>query len=108
ILVTETIWDEGIEGLKQQGFSRYYDQTLSQEREKLLSIISEYDGLIIRNQTNVDKELLQKATNLKVIGRLGVGLDNVDTNEARKQGMKVVAANSVTATTGAEYVMAEM
>lgn len=108
ILVTETIWDEGIEGLKQQRFSIYYDQILSQEREKLLSIISEYDGLIIRNQTNVDKELLQKGTNLKVIGRLGVGLDNVDTNEARKQGIKVVAAKHANATSVAEYVMAVM
>lgn len=85
ILITELIWDRGIERLEQEGYSIDYDKELGRDREKLLSIISNYDGLIVRNETKVDSELLDKGTNLKVIGRLGVGLDNIDLNTARNK-----------------------
>ncbi len=108
ILITELIWDIGIEVLKKKGYSVHYDQQLEKDREKLLSVIADYDGLIVRNRTVVDAELLEKATNLKVIGRLGVGLDNIRLDEATEKGIKVVAAKHANATSVAEYVMASM
>ncbi|WP_080873097.1 hydroxyacid dehydrogenase [Oceanobacillus timonensis] len=108
ILVTELIWNQGIEKLEQEGYAIDYDKELGRNREKLLSIISNYDGLIVRNETKVDSELLDKGTNLKVIGRLGVGLDNIDLKTARDKNMTVVAAKHANATSVAEYVLSAM
>ena len=47
-------------------------------REKLLEIVSDVDGIIVRSATTIDRELMQKAVRLKVVGRAGVGVDNVD------------------------------
>lgn len=108
ILITELIWDQGIERLEQEGYSIDYDKELGRDREKLLSIISNYDGLIVRNETKVDSELLDKGTNLKVIGRLGVGLDNIDLNTARNKKIPVIAAKHANATSVSEYVLSAM
>src|SRR5699024_3373980 len=108
ILITELIWNEGIEALKEKGFTVNYDPSLSKNRKKLLCILPEYDGLIVRNQTQVDKDLLKKGKDLKVIGRLGVGLDNIDLQEVNKRKIKVVAAKHANATSVAEYVMASI
>jgi D-3-phosphoglycerate dehydrogenase len=51
---------------------------LGKDKEKLLEIIGEYDGLAIRSATKVTEKLIAAATNLKVIGRAGIGVDNVD------------------------------
>jgi len=108
ILITELIWEIGIKELEKKGFSIDYDKELGRDRNKLLSLISKYEGIIVRNETMVDSELLEKARNLKVIGRLGVGLDNIDLHEARTKGIKVVAAKHANATSVAEYVIAAM
>lgn len=108
ILITELMWDVGIKELEQKGFTVHYDKNLSKNRSKLLSIISEYDGLIVRNQTKIDKELLEKANKLRGIGRLGVGLDNIDLQAAKRQQIKVVTAKNGNATSVSEYVLATM
>jgi len=108
ILVTELIWNQGIERLEQEGYSIDYDKELGRDREELLSIISNYDGLIVRNETKVDSELLDKGANLKVIGRLGVGLDNIDLNSARNKNIPVIAAKHANATSVSEYVLSAM
>lgn len=108
ILITELIWEQGIEKLKEKGHSVDYDKKLGRNREKLLSLIPEYDALIVRNETKVDIELLDKGTNIKVIGRLGVGLDNIDIKAVRDKDIKVVAAKNANATSVAEYVMSAL
>ncbi|MBX9972503.1 hydroxyacid dehydrogenase [Cytobacillus firmus] len=108
ILITELIWKEGIEELINNGFQVDYEENLWSNREELLSKINIYDGLIVRNQTNVDRELMAAGTQLKVIGRLGVGLDNIDTTSAKKMGIPVVYAKNANATSVAEYVMMAM
>lgn len=104
-LITEIIWNEGIEELTKQGFEIDYDETLWKQREKLLEMVKDYDAIIVRNQTKVDFELLEAGTRLKVVGRLGVGLDNIDTSTAQKRGIQVVYARHANATSVAEYVM---
>lgn len=108
ILITEVIWEEGIQALERAGISVDYDQELGRNRAELLSVISNYDGLIVRNETKVDSEMLEKGDKLKVVGRLGVGLDNIDLHIARKKDIKVVAAKHANATSVAEYVLAAM
>jgi D-3-phosphoglycerate dehydrogenase len=100
------MWEEGLKELENQGLEVDYDKDIWEKRETLLEKIGEYDALIVRNQTKVNQELLFQGTNLKVIGRLGVGLDNIDVVEAKERGISVVMARHANATSVAEYVMA--
>ena len=108
ILISEMIWQEGISELEQNGFQVDYDESLWKKREELLAVIGEYDALIVRNQTRVDKELLEKGTQLKIVGRLGVGLDNIEVKAAKDKGVKIVFARHANATSVSEYVMAAL
>ena len=73
--------------------------------KKISNIISEYSGLIVRNKTQVNKILLDKAKNLKFIGRLGVGLDNINLNNCKKLKIHVQPATGMNADAVAEYVI---
>ncbi|WP_174612832.1 hydroxyacid dehydrogenase [Virgibacillus ihumii] len=108
ILVTELMWYDGIEELKRNGHSVDYDKQLGRKRTELLDLVPSYDALIVRNETKVDPELLDAAKNTKVIGRLGVGLDNIDLEAAKARNMPVIPAVHANATSVAEYVMAAM
>ncbi|WP_318153029.1 hydroxyacid dehydrogenase [Metabacillus arenae] len=105
MLVTEVMWEKGLQELKEFGLEVVYNESLWKDREELLNTLHLYDGLIVRNQTKVDQELLSAALHLKVIGRLGVGLDNIDVKAAKNHGAKVVYARNANATSVAEYVM---
>ncbi|WP_066293857.1 hydroxyacid dehydrogenase [Bacillus sp. FJAT-29937] len=106
VLVTEVMWEEGLVELKRLGFDVHYDPHLWDDRGALLSQVNDVDALIVRNQTKVDKELLEKAPELKVIGRLGVGLENIAVDDAKKRGIQTVVPRFANATSVAEYVMA--
>ncbi|ALX50189.1 hydroxyacid dehydrogenase [Lentibacillus amyloliquefaciens] len=108
ILVTELMWDDGIEELRKLGYTVDYDMELGRKREELLKLLPEYDALIVRNETRVDTEFLDAAKNTRVIGRLGVGLDNIDLEAAKERDIPVIAAKNANATSVAEYVMAAM
>jgi D-3-phosphoglycerate dehydrogenase len=84
----------------------HYDSTLVNNREALLKAVQGAQVLIVRNKTRVDKELLESAPNLSVIGRLGVGIDNIDVVTAKPHGVKVIVARGCNAPSVAEYVMA--
>lgn len=108
ILVTELMWQDGIDTLKQKGYTVDYDKELSRKREELLRLLPEYDALIVRNETKVDTQFLEAAKKTQVIGRLGVGLDNIDLQGARDRHIPVISARNANATSVAEYVMAAM
>src|SRR5215475_6007844 len=75
-------------------------------REKLLEIVPEADGLIVRSSTSVDRELLSKAAQLKVVGRAGVGIDNVDLEAATEHGVLVMNSPGGSTMTTAEHTIA--
>ena len=75
-------------------------------REKLLALVPEVDGIIVRSATVVDKELIQKATRLRVVGRAGVGVDNVDIDAATENGVLVMNSPGGSTTTTAEHAIA--
>ncbi|GGK00867.1 hypothetical protein GCM10007063_23980 [Lentibacillus kapialis] len=108
ILVTELMWEDGIEELRRLGYSVDYDMELSRKREELLNLVPKYDALIVRNETRVDPEFLDAAKKAKVIGRLGVGLDNINLEAAKERNIPVIPAKNANATSVAEYVMAAM
>ncbi|MFM1652614.1 hydroxyacid dehydrogenase [Brevibacillus sp. B_LB10_24] len=107
VLITEFIWPEGLDRIREYA-EVDYDQTLWRDEVRLLQKAREADALIVRNQTRVDRALLQAGSNLKVIGRLGVGLDNIDLDSAGALRIKVVYAKNANAVSVAEYVMAAM
>ncbi len=103
VLVTEKINEVGIKNLIDAGLE--VDERITITRDEVLSIIPNYDGLIVRSGTKVDKELLEKAINLKVVGRAGTGLDNVDIEYAKNRGIAVVNAPNANSIAAAEHTI---
>jgi len=88
IIVTERIAEEGIQYLKDKGYE--VDVKYGISHEELLDIIGEYDAIIVRSVTKVNAELIERAKNLKVAGRAGNGIDNIDVNACTQKGIIVV------------------
>ena len=103
-LITDPVEKECIERLSAAGIEvvEAYDLT----KESLLEKISEYDILIVRSKTKVDKQVIERATKLKIIGRVGVGLDNIDVEEASKREIKIVSTPEASTVAVAELVFA--
>ena len=76
-----------------------------QNKDYLEKEIEQFDGVIVRNKTKLDKFLLEKALKLKFIGRLGVGLDNIDTEYCKNNNIFVQPATGMNADSVAEYVI---
>src|SRR5512139_2227270 len=88
IIVTERIADEGVNYLRDCGFT--VDTRYGISHAELLGIIENYDAIIVRSVTKVNKELVEKGVNLKVAGRAGNGIDNIDVPACTKKGIIVV------------------
>ena len=73
--------------------------------EELRGMIASYDGLVIRSATKVTKDIIESATNLKVIGRAGIGLDNVDIQAATQRGIVVMNTPEGNTITTAEHTL---
>ncbi len=84
------------------------DEITGKTPEELKAIIGEYDGLAIRSSTKVTKEILEAATNLKVVGRAGIGVDNVDIPSASAKGVVVMNTPFGNSITTAEHAIALM
>jgi D-3-phosphoglycerate dehydrogenase len=91
VLVTESIAGREMDQLR-SAFDVTYDPELFKSPERVRQLIPQYRALIVRNQTQVTADLIRTGTNLRVIGRAGVGLDNVDAEAASKAGVVVVYA----------------
>ena len=104
ILITEFIDKNSLDDLN-NNFEIKFDEKLWEKEEQLLEIIKDYDGLIVRNKTQVNKKILSNAKNLKFIGRLGVGLDNIDTEFCKSKNIHVQPATGMNADSVAEYVI---
>lgn len=89
VLIAERIDDAGIELLKREV---EVDVCIDIPRKELLEKIHDYEGLIIRSDNKVDKELMEKAVKLKIVGRAGNGVDNIDVEEATRRG--IIVANT--------------
>ncbi|WP_018467130.1 hydroxyacid dehydrogenase [Calidithermus timidus] len=108
ILVCEFITPSGLERLRHSGVEVHYDPDLWKDRGALKARLAEASALIVRNQTRVDAELLSAGPKLRVVGRLGVGLDNINRADLEARGVKLYFARGINAVGVAEYVMAAM
>ena len=104
ILISELNWPRGISLLEAAG-NVTYDKTIFKDRPRLLAALADVDALIVRNQTQVNSDLLGAAPKLKVVGRLGVGLDNLDLSALRERNVTVVTGGTANAISVAEYAM---
>jgi D-3-phosphoglycerate dehydrogenase / 2-oxoglutarate reductase len=105
VLVTEKLADPGVE-LLQNEFD--VDVLLGLSPEELLEKIGDYDGLIIRSATKVTAEVIERADNLKAIGRAGIGVDNIDIDAATKRGILVANAPESNTVAAAEHTLGLM
>ena len=104
VLITDSLSTEGIRSLEDAGF--YVKMDASLDGEALKKEIVNYDGLIIRSGTNVTKDIIENAENLKLIGRAGVGVDNVDVEAATRKGIVVMNTPSGNTISACEHTWA--
>lgn len=105
IIVTDEVAPEGLALLAQDPRVQI-DVRLGLKKDELLSVIGDYDAIITRSGTNVDKDLLDAGKKLKLVARAGVGIDNVDLDHASSRGVIVVNAPFGNTNSAAEHAMA--
>ena len=103
VLVSDRLSEAGIQALAEHA---EVDVRSGLSPNDLAEIIPEYDALVIRSATQVTADLIERAENLKVIGRAGIGLDNVDVDAATRHGIMVVNAPQSNILSAAEHTMA--
>lgn len=106
ILITDRIHNDGVVYLRDKGFE--VDERLELKGNELIDIVPEYEVLIVRSKTKVTKEVIQAGKKLLLIGRAGVGLDNVDTSIAAEMNIKVLNTPDASTSSVAELVMGLM
>ncbi|MFJ4288401.1 hydroxyacid dehydrogenase [Cupriavidus sp. NPDC089707] len=104
ICISEFMDDAAVQALR-AGFDLRYEPGWVDRRAELLDALPGAQALIVRNRTQVDAALLAGAPSLRVVGRLGVGLDNIDVDACRERGIRVIPAAGANARSVAEYVV---
>ncbi|MEQ1952737.1 phosphoglycerate dehydrogenase [Mesorhizobium sp. CN2-181] len=108
VLVSDKLSTTAVQIFRDRGVEVDYLPDLGKDKDKLLEVIGQYDGLAIRSATKVTEKLIAAATNLKVIGRAGIGVDNVDIPAASRRGIIVMNTPFGNSITTAEHAIAMM
>ncbi|MBX3597517.1 MAG: phosphoglycerate dehydrogenase [Rhizobiaceae bacterium] len=106
VLVSDKLSPTAVQIFKDRGVEVDYLPDLGKDKDKLLEAIDQYDGLAIRSATKVTEKLIAAASNLKVIGRAGIGVDNVDIPAASRRGIIVMNTPFGNSITTAEHAIA--
>jgi (S)-sulfolactate dehydrogenase len=104
IVITEFMDDAALAGFV--GYDVVYDKSLHARPDEIARVAAEARALVVRNQTQVRGALLQSCRRLEAVGRLGVGLDNIDVEACRARGVEVLPATGANDVAVAEYVIA--
>ena len=108
VLVSDKLSETAVQIFRDRGIDVTFDPTIGKDKERLLEVIGDYDGLAIRSATKVSDKVLDHAPNLKVIGRAGIGVDNVDIPAASRKGVIVMNTPFGNSITTAEHAIAMM
>ncbi|MEP3845900.1 MAG: phosphoglycerate dehydrogenase [Paracoccaceae bacterium] len=108
VLISDKLSEAAVQIFRDRGIDVDFMPDLGKDKEKLAEIIGNYDGLAIRSATRVTPTIIEKATNLKVIGRAGIGTDNIDKEAASKKGVIVMNTPFGNMITTAEHAIAMM
>ena len=106
VLISDSLAPVGVEILEKAGLE--VDIKTGMTPDEIKAVIGDYDGLVIRSATQVTEDLLESAGRLRVVGRAGIGLDNVDIPAASEKGVVVMNAPDGNATTAAEHAISMM
>ena len=108
VLVSDKLSDTAVQIFRDRGVDVTFNPELGKDKPRLAEVIADFDGLAIRSATKVTEKLLDRADNLKVIGRAGIGVDNVDLRAATRKGVIVMNTPFGNAITTAEHAIAMM
>ena len=108
VLISDALSPAAVQIFKDRGIDVDFQPALGKDKDKLAAIIGDYDGLAIRSASKVTPAILANATNLKVIGRAGIGVDNVDIPAATAKGIIVMNTPFGNSITTAEHAIAMM
>ncbi|MGR6429385.1 phosphoglycerate dehydrogenase [Rhizobium sp. PAMB 3182] len=108
VLVSDELSETAVQIFRDRGVEVDFMPKLGKDKEKLLELIPQYDGLAIRSATKATEKLIEAAANLKVIGRAGIGVDNVDIPAASRRGIIVMNTPFGNSITTAEHAIALM
>ena len=106
ILISDKLQEKGIKIFEDNGFEVVKNFTIT--KDELKQEIGDYDGIVIRSRTKLTDDVLENAKNLKVIGRAGVGLDNVDRKKAAEMNIEVLNTPEAPAVSVAEFALGLM
>ncbi|MEL6619167.1 MAG: phosphoglycerate dehydrogenase [Pseudomonadota bacterium] len=108
VLISDKLSDAAVQIFRDRGIEVDFEPDLGKDKDRLAAVIGQYDGLAIRSATRVTPTILKNATNLKVIGRAGIGTDNIDKEAASKKGVIVMNTPFGNMITTAEHAIAMM
>ena len=108
VLVSDKLSPTAVQIFRDRGIEVDFEPDLGKDKDRLAEAIGKYDGLAIRSATRVTEKILERATNLKVIGRAGIGTDNIDKDAASKRGVIVMNTPFGNMITTAEHAIALM
>jgi len=108
VLISDQLSEAAVQIFRDRGVDVTFDPEIGKDKDRLLAVIGEYDGLAIRSATKVTAKILEAATNLKVIGRAGIGVDNVEIPAASKKGVIVMNTPFGNSITTAEHAISLM
>ena len=108
VLVSDKLSETAVQIFRDRGIEVDFDPSIGKDKNKLLSVIDQYDGLAIRSATKATEKIINAASNLKVIGRAGIGVDNIDRAAASKKGVIVMNTPFGNMITTAEHAIAMM
>ncbi|MGR3342700.1 MAG: phosphoglycerate dehydrogenase [Paracoccaceae bacterium] len=108
VLVSDKLSETAVQIFRDRGIDVTFDPSIGKDKVKLLEVIGTYDGLAIRSVTKVTEKILNAATILKVVGRAGVGVDNIDIPAASKKGVIIMNTPFGNSITTAEHAIAMM
>ncbi len=108
VLVSDKLSEQAVQMFLDRGVDVDFKPNLGKDKSGMLSVIGDYDGLAVRSTTKVSGKLLDRAKRLKVIGRAGIGVDNVDVAEATRKGIIVMNTPFGNSITTAEHAIAMM
>ncbi len=106
VLVCDSIDQVGVDSLKRAGMNVDYKPEI--KANELVSVVKDYDAIVVRSRTKVTKEIIDAASNAKIIARVGVGLDNVDVKAAEARKIRVINAPEAASTAVAELAIGLM
>src|SRR5712671_2402454 len=108
VLISDALSPAAVQIFKDRGVEVDFQPDLGKDKEKLAAIIGDFDGLAVRSATKVSAKILDRADKLKVIGRAGIGVDNVDIPAATAKGVIVMNTPFGNSITTAEHAITLM